>query len=128
MEVSYFLAQLMGLSITIFAVIGIIRPRIVTDAIRTFEANSLTSLFFGFTAIVVSLAIILNHNIWELSWVGVVTLFGWLGLLKGIAYLLAPQVLLSSGLAMYKTSTNIRAVLILALLLGLYLSYTGFAL
>ncbi len=128
MELSYFLAQLMGLSLALFAVIGIVRPRIVRDAIISFESNSLTSLFFGFTAIVVGLAIILTHNIWKLSWVGVVTLFGWASLLKGVVYLLAPDLLLSFGTVVYKNKRSIRGVLFFALLLGVSLAYKGFGL
>ena len=94
MELSYFLAQLMGLSLAIFSAIGIIRPRIIGDAIKKFDTNPLTTLFFGFAGIVIGLSVILSHNIWEFSWLGVITLFGWAALAKGVLYLIAPNVLL----------------------------------
>lgn len=127
MELSYFLAQLMGLSLIIFAAVGILRPRIVRDAISTFESNTLTSLFFGFASIVLGLAIILTHNIWEFSWVGVITLFGWAALLKGITFLLAPDTLLNFGTVVYKTDGSVRGVLFFTLLIGVYLAYNGFS-
>lgn len=126
MELSLFLAQLMGLSLAIFAVAGLLRPRLVRDAMNDFNANSLQSLFFGFVGIVVGLAIVLSHNIWEASWVGVVTLFGWLALLKGIATLVAPQALLDVGKVVYSSKSQTRVILFIALLVGLYIAYKGF--
>lgn len=126
MELSYFLAQLMGLSLAIFSAIGIIRPRIIGDAIKKFDTNPLTTLFFGFAGIVIGLSVILSHNIWEFSWLGVITLFGWAALAKGVLYLIAPNVLLGFGKTVYKNAFNIRSVLVVGLIVGLYLAWQGF--
>jgi hypothetical protein len=50
---------------------------------------------FAFTmsvfAIIVGLTIIINHNIWEASWVVVITLIGWIGLVKGAFFMVFPS-------------------------------------
>ena len=125
MELSYFLAQLMGFSLAIFAVVGLIRPRIVSDAVRKFDTSPLTALLFGFGGIVVGLAIILTHNIWEYSWRGAITVVGWASLIKGITYMLAPNVLLKIGNSVYRNDLNIRVVLLIAFVAGMYLASKG---
>ena len=42
--------------------------------------------------LVFGLAIIINHNVWDLSWPVVVTVFGWILTIKGALYLIAPNV------------------------------------
>ena len=126
MELSYFLGQLMGLSLIIFAIIGLLRPKLIKAAVVEIESNALVTLFSGFMAIVLGVAVIISHNIWELTWVSVITAFGWAALAKGILYLLAPSFLQALGSVMYTNSLKIRSVLIAALVLGLYLSYRGF--
>ena len=126
MELSYFLGQLLGLSLAIFSALGILRPRIVTDAVEDFKAGgSFLTLIFGFIGIVVGLAIILSHNVWEASWRVMITIVGWAALLKGVAYLIAPDSLLSIGRKVYKNKVNTRVILIIGLLLGLYLARMG---
>ncbi len=44
----------------------------------------------GFFALGVGFALVTYHNIWEKSWVVLVTVVGWLALLKGLTFLLFP--------------------------------------
>jgi hypothetical protein len=128
MELSYFLAQLIGLSVMVFAIAGILRPRLIRDAVLSIEINSFSSLLFGFVGIVVGLAIILSHNIWQPIWVACITFVGWAALFKGITFLLKPEWLLTFGTSMYKHDARIRTVLFLLLLVGAYVAYHGFGL
>ena len=127
MELSYFLAQLFGLTMMIFSLIALFRPRVIS-AIMQEKPSSLAMLLAGFVGIVAGLAIVLSHNIWEMSWVGVVTLFGWAALLKGMVYVICPDTMLSTANNVLAGKTRRRVVLLLAFVFGCYLAYNGFAL
>lgn len=46
----------------------------------------------GLATIVFGLIVIFNHNIWEKSWEVAITIAGWLILLKGLTFLLMPDI------------------------------------
>lgn len=126
MELSLFLGQLFGLSLAIFALIGLLRPSLIVDAMADFSRQPLIELLFGFVGIVVGLAIILTHNVWAKDWTVVITLVGWAALLKGVMFLLVPQKLMDFGRTVYQTQSKTRTVLLVALVVGLYIAWKGF--
>lgn len=127
MDTSLFLAQLIGLSLALFALIALLRPAVVSNAIHALRDTSpLTELLFGFAGIVVGLSIVLTHNIWEGDWRVFITLVGWAALIKGVFFLYSPSTLLSFGKSIYKNPSRIRLVLLIGLVVGLYIAYKGF--
>lgn len=126
MELSYFLAQMFGLTYIIFAGALFLRPTLVTVAIRDLRPFSFVMLMAGFIGIVAGLAIVLSHNIWELSWRGLITLFGWVALIKGITYVAFPDFLRFTATGMINGKGKRNAMLALMFLLGCYLTFKGF--
>jgi hypothetical protein len=126
MDLSHFLAQLMGVSLVIFAVAGFLRPQLVSAALRDFDHESFSTLSIGFIAVIAGLAVVLSHNVWEASWRVIVTLFGWSSLIKGSVYLLAPHSLIRVGKPLFKNETWTRSILVGTLIVGAYLAYKGF--
>lgn len=126
MELSYYLAQLIGLSLAVFALLGLMNPKFIDGAIRDMRTSPLLNLLFGFIAIVVGLAIVLAHNIWDSSWRVVVTLVGWISLLKGITFLLQPDLLVRLGKTVYQGGSKSKLALFIALIVGAYIAYKGF--
>lgn len=126
MELSYFLAKIMGLVMAVFALSGLARPEVIREAIRDFSHESFTRLVVGCLAIGVGIAIILSHNIWEFSWLGLVTLFGWTAFFKGFFYLVAPNRIHAFTRRMLGNHEQLRVFLIACLSLGLYLAAKGF--
>ena len=79
----------------------------------------------GIFALVVGLLLVLHHNIWEASWVVIITIFGWLGLVKGVLLLVVP------GFAdffegWFKNKGLLIAMGVGSLVLGGVLLYFGF--
>ena len=126
MELSYFLAQLFGLTMMIFAAITLTRPAIVIGAIRDLKPYSFTMLMAGFVGIIGGLAIILSHNIWVTDWRVVITLFGWTALIKGVVYIAFPDCIIMSAGNLLDGSKSRATILAIAFLFGLYLAYNGF--
>lgn len=126
MELSPFLAKLFGVSSALFAIVGLVRPKLIKEAVDDFNQSAFMTIIIGYMMLVASLAIVLAHNVWDGSWRVIITLFGWAGLLKSMTYLLAPESLGKVGTSVYASEKQIRMVLVLFFLLGVYLAAKGF--
>lgn len=126
MELSLFLAQLFGLTLVIFAGLAFWRPELVTAAVRDMKPFSFPMLLAGFIGVFGGLAIILAHNIWEFNWRVVITLLGWVALIKGVFYVAFPETIMLTGVRALEGKRQ-RVVLFLAFLFGCYLVYCGFS-
>lgn len=128
METSLFLAQLFGASLAIFALAGLLRKNLVKNAINDYRHNVFLELVIGFMSVLAGLSIILTHNVWVMDWPVIVTVFGWSALIKGAMFMTCPDTLFDFGKKFYSSNTRIRAVLIIALALGIFLAMKGFGL
>jgi hypothetical protein len=128
MELSYFLAQIFGLLLIIFSIAFLFRPIIVTVAIRDLRPFSFTMLLAGLLGVTGGLFIILTHPIWEFSWRGIITLFGWIMLFKGVMYIAFPDTLRFTATSMVNGIEKRTVMLLLILVLGCYLTLHGFKL
>lgn len=126
MELSYFLAQLIGLVMMLFAIAALFRPQFVRGVMRELEQSSLSRLLFSFIALTAGLAIVLTHNVWVVGWPVIITIIGWGGVVKGFMAIAMPDSLVSLGKTIYSTDKQTRIVLVLATLFGLYLTGVGF--
>ncbi len=125
MELSLFLATILGAVFTAFSVAGFMRPHIIRDALRDFNHESFARLIAGCAGIGVGVAVILSHNIWTLDYRGLITLFGWTALIKGVSYLLMPEQAVNFTKSMMKSRSQTQVMLGATLLIGLYLLYSG---
>ncbi len=123
-----FLSRLLGLFFLICGLAMIVHKQAFTDALATVAGNPSAMLWSSLLISLAGLAMVLAHNVWSKSPVVViVTLLGWLTLIKGIVYLLLPanwlgeffQAVLNCGAYMYSVTAFM-------LVLGAYLTYEGF--
>lgn len=126
MELSLFLAQLMGLSIAFFAIVGFARPALLSAAVRDIEKETFSLVALAYITVIAGLAVVLAHNIWDGSWRTLVTIFGWSALLKGCLFLVAPRLLIDMSKSLLKNDSLVRGAMVVCFLLGAYLSYKGF--
>lgn len=79
----------------------------------------------GIMAFLIGLLILRVHNVWTADWTVVVTIIGWLALLKGVCLLVIPQKFLGWN-AWVKNAKGLLVAEILAFLLGIGLTYVGY--
>jgi hypothetical protein len=127
MELSLFLAQLFGLTLIIFALVALMRPAFIESVMRDLQPYSFSLLLAGFIGIVGGLAIVLTHNVWEFSWRGLITLFGWSAIAKGVSYVAFPDTLIATAGSVLGRKRR-KLVLVIMLAMGMYLTYHGFGL
>lgn len=120
-----FIAQIMG---PIFLVVGL---ALMVDGgtrfkrlIAKMNADDPMMYFFGVAVMAVSIVIVLKHSGWSPFFpVGLITLFGWLGIAKGAILILSPKTLLdtSKSVTAYMTQCGV-----LALAIGAYFCWFAY--
>ncbi len=90
MDNSLFLAKFWGWYLIIFFLILSFNPQRIKQIINDIKDEKFLILA-AFLAIIVGLLNILFHNIWEPSWKLIITLIGWLALLKGLFLFTFPK-------------------------------------
>ncbi len=82
MEISSFFAQLWGSFFIIFGLLGIITKQLG----RTIEMadNKAFVISTGYITLLMGLVTVILHNVWVADWRIVITILGWLTVIKGI--------------------------------------------
>ncbi len=124
-----FLSRLLGLFYLICGLAMLLHKQVYTAALVTVVYDPLAMRWIALIVVLAGLAMVLAHNVWSRPLVAViVTLLGWLTLIKGIAYLFLPDEMAGGilpGSAQLRRRTLYLATAFL-LVLGAYLTYEGF--
>ncbi|MFH0763335.1 MAG: hypothetical protein V1925_05570 [Candidatus Omnitrophota bacterium] len=126
MGISVFIARLLG-PYCIIVAIGILfnlktYQRLVEDFCKNLALvylGGVISLFFG-------LLLVLFHNIWAFNWVVIITIIGWLGILKGIWLIVFPNTVAAFTKAYQKNIVLLRVHLVIIFALGACLAFFGY--
>jgi len=89
-DISVFLAKFWGWYLIIFFLVLSFNPKRIKQIINNVRDEKFV-LLVSFLAIVIGLLNILFHNVWEPNWKLIITLFGWIALLEGIALFTFPK-------------------------------------
>jgi len=80
----------------------------------------------AFMKLLFGILLVLFHNFWGPNWSVIITLLGWIAVLKATFFFLFPRVAIETGKKMIYNPKIITFTGIACLVLGLYLSLTGF--
>ena len=126
MELSLFLAKLFGLYFLIIGFLWALRGDVMSEIVKEFLANRSLVFLSGLLALTVGIAMVISHSVWEANWRGVITLFGYLSLIKGIVRTGFPG--LPERVAMSLLEGNrTKAWIGIMILIGAYLTWAGFS-
>jgi hypothetical protein len=126
MNATLFIARMFGLYIIIMAFILLFRRGLFQKFMEDFSKNYAVLFLTGIFTLFFGLAIVLTHNIWVMNWTVIITILGWLALIKGIWFLAFPDSI--SKFSHFYTKAKVFPVVhaVIALLFGIYLTYMGF--
>ena len=125
MELSVFIAKLLGIYLLIVALLWAVRGEVISQTIKDFADSRVAVLASGLMALVVGIALVISHNIWELNWRGLITVMGYLAISKGIIRIGWPQLPQKASPLLIKPAV-VWVWIGLALALGGYLTWSGF--
>jgi len=125
MALSIFLAKLFGLYLLIVALDLLVRRHELEGAVKDFVSSKGLLFFSGSISLFLGLAIVIAHPIYEWSWRGLITLLGYLLIIKGIMRVAFPTRLQKSMISLFHR--GYWGLFVVLLILGVYLTYSGFA-
>jgi hypothetical protein len=126
MNTSIFLARLIGPLLLAVGAGILIDPkpfRTITGEV----VRSMTLVYlFGLFDFAVGLAIVLTHNVWAANWRVLITLLGWLMLIRGAVRILAPETIMRYAAKVMRNKNIIPISGVVTGVLGLVLCYFGY--
>ncbi|HSD99063.1 MAG TPA: hypothetical protein VLB73_05240 [Patescibacteria group bacterium] len=125
MELSLFLAKLIGVYLIVVCGVLLVRKKDIGLLIglskhpEVIYLSGLIDVFFG-------LLIVLVHNVWAMDFRAIITVMGWVLLLRGVWRMLSPESI-SRMVEKYRALRSILVpAMVVAVLVGAYLAYVGF--
>jgi len=88
---SLFLAKLLGLYGVIVTAGVLLNQKSYQKVIEDLLKNAALVYLGGIFALFFGLLLVLFHNVWVLGWPVIITIMGWLGLLKGVWIIVFPE-------------------------------------
>lgn len=123
-----FLSRLLGLYCILVVLSMVTHKRATVETITALVHNPPVLLLVGVIALGAGLAMILSHNVWSGGVLPViVTLVGWLSLIKGLLFLfLSPEAAVRFFLGGLQYGHLFYLYTAISLILGVYLTYGGY--
>ena len=125
MELSIFLARLLGLYLLIVAADLLLRRHELQGVVKNFASSKGLLVFSGSFSLLLGLAIAIAHPVYEVNWRGFITLLGYLLIARGTLRVAFPtrqqKKLVSFFHQRYWT------IFLILLIFGIYLTYSGFS-
>lgn len=122
--ITNYLAEVWGISIVVVALALLIKEKHLKRLFAKIESEE--SLFvWGLVSFVLGIGMVLAHNIWVESWPVIITILGWLTLLKGLALLFLPEQM-KAWSKKIENKQWLPIALVVLVFAGLIITYLGF--
>ena len=126
MQTSIFLAKLMGPMLFAMGLFVVLHRERMRRVAREFLDSEALIFLSGVITLPVGIAIVISHNVWEANWRVLITLFGWIAILAGIARLAFPDLMKMVGNTMLEKGYFTTLPGAVMAVLGAFLSYQGY--
>jgi len=87
---SYFFANIMGILLTVVGLGVLVNLKNMQKVVDSLTANAALMYVTGMWILLLGIVMVLFHNIWIAGWPIVITILGWLTLLKGVVFIVFP--------------------------------------
>ena len=122
-------AQIFQLFSLVYIAVGVgilINPDFYKKIYQDFIDSGMVVYFGGFTALAIGYLLVTFHNVWEMDWHVIITIFGWIALIKGMLILVRPEAIIAIAKIFVNNEKALKIEAIVVLLLGLLFSFLGF--
>jgi len=127
MDISLFLAKFIGIFMIITSLFVMFRAKALHEVIDEYIKIHSATYFGGFVNLIIGLVLVLLHNVWKGEvWVVVVTVFGWIALLKGVFLLFMPHDLINKMLKIMRHKQSYALLGLINMVIGIYMVNAGF--
>jgi drug/metabolite transporter (DMT)-like permease len=122
MDFSIIIAQVLGIFFAVAGIAMVINSKAVGSAIEESVAHKGVVFMGGLLALLIGAVIVVLNNVWTMGLPLLVTILGWLALIKGVFILLAP----AAAASLYKKCSKSGLLVfcgVIVFVLGLVLLY-----
>ena len=125
MDLSIYLARVFGIYLVVACAAMLMNKKHLSKIIEGFSSNLGLVVFSGFIHLFLGLLVVVAHNIWTPDFRGLITLMGWVGVIKGGLRILAPTKISRLG---WKFAGGKKLVVwgLIWFAIGVYLICSGF--
>lgn len=127
MTMSLYIARLIGPLLLVNGAAILLAGKCYCTLAQEFLASRAMMLLSGFVTLFIGLGIVNTHNLWRPGWPLLITLLGWLFVAGGTLRMAFPNTVRRMGTALLRRPRFITGSAIAELLLGLGLSFAGYA-
>lgn len=125
MELSLLLAKVIGISLMVISMALLVNKKGV-DLLFSIYSHTEVVFITGIVEVFLGVLLIINHNIWTFDFRVVITIIGWILLLRGLGRTFFPGRVPAMLRKFKKMIWIFTPLLIFIFLIGAYLTYSGF--
>lgn len=126
MDYSITLAQILGPFYFIVMVVFLFNQQRVDMYMKEFQKSTFAMVMGGLLALAVGMFFVVTHNVWVLDWPVLITLLGWMALVKGVVMLGMPKEMGKLIDVVRKNKMAMKVAMMGWLFFALYLSFVGY--
>ena len=122
-------AQIFQILSLVYIAVGIgilVNPGFYKKLFEDFTENPSVLYLGGITALVVGYLILAFHNTWTMHVSVIITIVGWIALIKGLVILIRPNIIIALAKAMVQKESTLKIEAIAVIILGLAFAFLGF--
>jgi hypothetical protein len=127
MPTSIFIAKLLGPIYLIVGIALLLRAPMFRTILQGFIRSPVLLYLAGFLGLLAGLALVLTHNVWAPDWRIIVTLIGWLTIVRAVVTIFQPEWIVALGSKILERQGIFFGAAVMNLVIGLVLSYFGYA-
>lgn len=124
MDLSIFLGKVIGIYVIIVSGLYFLRRDLITKVIKDYYKSAPLCMFTGIVALIIGLLITFSHQVWVFDWRVLITLIGYLSLVKGVTILYYPEGLNELSKRITKGHT-MNIIGFVNLIIGLFLAISA---
>lgn len=126
MQTSAFLARLLGPLLLAVGAGILLNPKAFRSMANEVVRSVTLVYLFGLLDFAAGLAIVLTHNVWVASWRVLITLIGWLMLIRGAVRILIPETIMRYAAGIIGNKLLVPVAGTVTGILGLVFCYFGY--
>ena len=121
MDITILVTKILAIYLVVSGVFLIMKGRTVPHMLRDFFDYPAMTYLTGIILVFLSSMYLIQYNIWNGTWKTVITVFVWIVLIKGLAYIFTPGML--SKMVINKSRGLFSAYGLISIAIGLYLFF-----
>jgi len=126
MSTSIFITKLLGPMFIVVGIALLLKAQMFRKILRELIASPVWLYFAGFLGLRAGMALVLTHNVWAPDWRLIITLIGWITIVRAVISIFQPEWIARAASAILERRAIFVGAAVADLIIGLALSYFGY--